>query len=110
MNGSLIDNFFCKLSTASLEATTGILINQFSDHLPYFLFLNLKSLVKENVSKRIKIQDTTPDAIAKFCNEIGNSQCLLDICTDLHHDPNKNYEILERVISNGHKNVCPLNM
>ena len=36
-NASLIDNFFCKLTETSLTAIPGILIDQLSDHHPYFL-------------------------------------------------------------------------
>ena len=36
-NGTLIDNFFCKLSKYTLESTAGILTKQFSDHQPYFV-------------------------------------------------------------------------
>ena len=51
------------------------------------------------------IQTNTPDALATFCNEIGNSQQLSNICIDLHHNPNSNYEILESVILNA-KDTC----
>ena len=39
LNGTLIDNLFCKLSQIMLQSTVGILIKQFSDHQPYFLFI-----------------------------------------------------------------------
>ncbi len=38
--GTLIDNFFCKLTENTLDTTSGVLINRFSDHQPYFIFLN----------------------------------------------------------------------
>ena len=40
-NGTLIDNLFCKLSETTFNSTAGILTKQFSDHQPYFLFLNI---------------------------------------------------------------------
>ena len=40
-NGTLIDNFFCKLSILyNLESPAGIFTKQFSDHQPYFMLLN----------------------------------------------------------------------
>ncbi len=39
-HGTLIDNFPCKLTKATLDTTWGILINELSDHQPYFTFLN----------------------------------------------------------------------
>ena len=53
-NGTLIDNFFCKLSKYTLESTAGILTKQFSDHQPYFMFLNITQAT-ESHTKFIKI-------------------------------------------------------
>ena len=39
-SASLIDNIFCKLTNFPLPSSSGILINQFSDHNPYFLVMN----------------------------------------------------------------------
>ena len=39
--GTLIDNFFCRISQSTLNASSGILIKQFSDHQPYFIFLDI---------------------------------------------------------------------
>ncbi len=38
--GTLIDNIFCKLNDTTLNPTAGILIDNFSDHQPYFICLN----------------------------------------------------------------------
>ena len=40
-NGTLIDNFFCKLCKSVLESIAGILTKRFSDHQPYFMMLNM---------------------------------------------------------------------
>ena len=40
-NCTLIDNIFCKFSQVTIKSIAGIFINQFSDHHPYFLFLDL---------------------------------------------------------------------
>ena len=37
---TLIDNFFCNLTRHILQSTAGILINTFSDHQPYFMFVD----------------------------------------------------------------------
>ena len=46
LNGTLIDNFICKISQATLNSTSGILIKQFSDHQPYFIFIDATPLNK----------------------------------------------------------------
>ncbi len=38
--GTLIDNFYSKLTDNTLDTTLGILIKNISDHQPYFTFLN----------------------------------------------------------------------
>ena len=42
--GALIDNYFSKLSTCTLNSTSGILITKISEHQPYFTFLNTVSI------------------------------------------------------------------
>ena len=39
-NGTLINNFVCKLSQSMLESTAGILIKKLSDHQPYLMLIN----------------------------------------------------------------------
>ena len=40
-NGTIIDNALCKLSDVSLNSTSGIFVDQFSDHMPHFISLDL---------------------------------------------------------------------
>ena len=47
LNGSIVDNILCKLSEVSLTSTSGIIIDQFSDHLPCFITLFYKSGLNE---------------------------------------------------------------
>ena len=57
-NCTLIDNIFCKLSQVTIKSIAGILINQFSDHHPYFLFLDL-SKHRNICPKTVKIYTKT---------------------------------------------------
>ena len=45
-NGTLIDNFFCKHSAATLNFAYGILLKKFLDHQPYVISLSLVSYDK----------------------------------------------------------------
>ena len=47
--GTLIDNFFCNLTKHIVQSTAGILIKTFSDHQPYFMFLD--TTLKEDLYK-----------------------------------------------------------
>ncbi len=57
-HGTLIDNLLCKLSEATLNTTSGILIKRLSDHQPYFALF-------ENIQHKIKKQN-----MLKFVNRI----------------------------------------
>ncbi len=48
-HGTLIDNFFCKLTEATLDTTARVLTKKLSDHQPYFIILN-----------NVKIRDHPP--------------------------------------------------
>ena len=96
-NGTLIDNFFCKLSTESLNSKSGILINQFSDLLPYFLLMNVK-ICKKTPARTINVYSNTPQAMNNFCEEIINSPALNGINQEEIRNPNDTYEISEKVI------------
>ena len=47
-SGSLIDNVFCRLTNNTLHASSGILLKQFSDHQPYFLFFQHHDKAENN--------------------------------------------------------------
>ena len=60
---TLIDNIFCKLSSASLQNKARILLDEISDHYPYFVSLNVSPnpnkpprLVKKRVNSDKAIQ------------------------------------------------------
>ena len=63
--GTLIDNFLCKLSEISLKSKSGILVDRFSDHQPYFMSINLRT-VNIIPHRYITINKQTPIAIQNF--------------------------------------------
>ena len=69
-NGSLIDNIFCKFLSSTSTATSGILINKLSDHLPCFIFLDI-SLFNPPNPKWMKINLQNKKAIQNIINEIS---------------------------------------
>ena len=65
---TLIDNIFCKLSPTTLQIKAEILLDEISDHYPYFIYLdvchNLNKLprhVKKRVNSAKAIQDMVTD-------------------------------------------------
>ena len=101
LNGTLIDNLFCKISELMLESTAGILIKQFSDHHPYFIFSD-NAPVQKCPPKLIKIHIffkhiifTKCSALDHYlryvcvhwwivCSGLWTCKCLLHIVTGSH--------------------------
>jgi len=88
LNGTLIDNLFCKSSELMLESTAGILIKQFSDHHPYFIFID-NAPVQKCPPKLIKIHIQNEKAMWNFASEITNSNIMEKLDNNSLSDPNK---------------------
>ncbi len=98
-HGTLIDNFFCKLTEATIDTISGILIKKFSDHQPYFILLNSIQL-KTDTPKFIRINQQDQESINKFHHEVLNSIPLINLNENPKNDPNINNNILHNVIQN----------
>ena len=105
-NGTLIDNFFCRLTNSMLGSKSGILINQFSDHHPYFISIN-KIKHKDPPPKTISVTKYTPYAINNFCTEIAQSNIIQKINTNPFANPNNSYEIIENIVSTAKEKHMP---
>ena len=80
-----------------LESTAGILIKQFSDHHPYFIFID-NAPVKKSPPKLIKIHIQNEIAMWNFASEITNSNVMEKLDKNSLSDPNKNYKIINEVL------------
>ena len=95
--GTLIDNFLCKLSDISLKSKSGILVDRISDHQPYFMSLNLRT-VNIIPHKYISINKRTPNAIQNFKEELSRSNIMELLDVNLESNPNNNYDVLHDLI------------
>ena len=91
-NGTLIDNFFCKLSDITLNSTSGILIKKFSDHQPYFI--HLKGIFRKQKPKYITKCTYNEQSIHNFTTDLSNLNIASKLNQDINADPNTNYNIL----------------
>ena len=106
-NGTLIDNFFCKISKSTLSAISGILIKKFSDHQPYFTFIN--TLKDTHLPpKFVTLNKHTPAAIATFYHEIQNANILDKIDRDPLSNPDTNYNVIEQIIDTARNKHLPV--
>ncbi len=96
-HGTLIDNFFCKLTETTLDTTSGILIKMFSDYQPYFTIpKNIN--YKDHKPQYIKIAKQDMESIQIFHDEIQNDLNHTNLNRHLDTDPNLNYNTLHEII------------
>ena len=96
-NGTLIDNFVCKLSKSTIDTVPVILFKTFSDHQPHFICINTISY-EAPPPKYIKVTTQSYEAISNFANEIINADILERLNKTSNADPNTNYNILHDCI------------
>jgi hypothetical protein len=96
-HGTLIDNFFVKISDNFSRTTSGIILNHISDHLPYFICLDYLNVAKDS-SKFIKVQ--TQNSIG-FKEYLRNVNILDSLDSNCKTDPNDNYNILGNILKVG---------
>ena len=106
LNGTLIDNLFCKISELMLESTAGILIKQFSSHHPYFIFID-NAPVQKFPPKLIKIHIQNEIAMWNFASEITNSNIMEKLDKNSLSDPNTNYKIITEVLGKANNKHMP---
>ena len=105
-NGTLIDNFLCKLTENSIDTIAGILIDKLSDHQPYFTILNNTS-PNDHTPRYIKIQNTNKESINNFNQALASSELLQSLNDSPTQDPNINYSILHKTIQTTKSTFLP---
>ncbi len=106
---TLIDNFLCKLTEATLDTTSEILIKKISDDQRYFIILkNINH--KDHEPKYIKIVKQDTESIQNFQNEIQNALEHENLDLDLGSDPNINYSILHEISQKAKQKYIPVKL
>ena len=95
--GTLIDNIYCKLSSKSINSSSGILISGLSDHLPYFLSINLCKN-REIHDKFIYTNRHSSDSFNKFKGAVAAAEILEKMNSDINENPNYNYDIIHNTL------------
>ena len=106
-SGTLIDNCFVKTTGAFRETTAGVLHNNISDHLPYFITLDY-SVNKQKYQKTTKIYSNSVEAKTKFKNEVSYICRNLNLDISPNADPNKNYDMLDDALKDSLDNNMPI--
>jgi hypothetical protein len=104
--GSLIDNFLCRISENSLNSTAGILMHKISDHQPIFVCLN--SLThKVKCPKYVNIVKKSEKDIENFRQFLQRELAQCKFCDNVATDPNINYDKLYEIMKLGMKTCMP---
>ena len=107
--GTLIDQIFCKLSGSVTTATSGILVNKISDHLPCFTCIDVLKQ-RQKIPKYVKICTKNNAAIQAFKTEVNNKIETTCFENNLLTDPNHNYNKLDNILQNAKKEHLPEKM
>lgn len=94
---TLIDNFFCKISSDYSTTTAGILTCNISDHQPYFITLDYLQKLGSR-PKTIDIEKRNPNFFNNLKTELQNMNLLSKINQEANSNPNENVEILQNCI------------
>ena len=106
-NGTLIDNCLVKISDNFSKSLAGILLQNLSDHSPYFIAID-NLITHPNSFKYIQISTKTDESVSKFKQYLGtvNYQNLFSSNPN-DTDPNQNYNKLNETITKGMSKFFP---
>ena len=93
---TLIDNFLCKFTSRFYDHSSGILLSDISNHLPYFICLN-SGVSRQNTSVLIEIKPSG-ESIDNFRKEIMDSNVAASLDQHPNADPDANYNIIHNTI------------
>ena len=105
-SATLIDNFLGRNSEKLTRAASGILIDTFSDHQPYFISIEGNHSYNKQ-PKYIKVSNQSPENIEKFKNELISADILGNIDQNPEADPQINYDTMSSIIEKNKDKFFP---
>ena len=105
---TIIDNMFCKLSPYTVTTCAGIILDQLSDHYPYFVSMDNLSTKKTTAPKRVKQTINNSEAMKNMLNYMESNDIYSKLNTNILEDPNRNYDILHDYIKKNERYIFPV--
>ena len=106
-SSTLIDNIYT--NNIDERESSGILLNQISDHQMVFTLIeNLSYVIR--VPKFIEIEKNDPRSIHNFVNELEELNIYGKLKTSVNSDPEENYDIMLQLLSTAKENHLPKKM
>jgi hypothetical protein len=97
--GTLIDNFFVKISENFSNTTSGILLDHVSDHQPYFITLDYLH-VPNTTCKRIKLVPSDILSFQSFKTDLQSNATMRKLNSVTTTEPNSSYQNLHNILKN----------
>ena len=104
---TLIDNFFCKLS--SLQTAAGIITTDISDHLPYCMSLKVP-IVKDQHPEYVYIKENSKRAVNNFKTNLTEQNIYDKLTPETNEDPNVNYNTMHDILTESMKKHFPIKL
>ena len=106
-NGTLIDNLFLKLTNNHLSYKAGILIQRISDHLPYFIALDILKPQYDTI-KSVKVTSKNSECKENFKLYLQRKNIMSLLDCDPSANPSTNYEKFHEIITKGLHECFPV--
>ena len=104
---TLIDQIFCKFSTATITSTAGILMSSISDNLPYFITINNIQSKIRMTPNLVQIRVNNESSVKQYCESVGQSRIIEQLDVNITANPNSNYNILDNILHELHEKHFP---
>ena len=85
---SLIDDVYCKLSSHTVKTSSGIILDELSDHYPYFVYVDNLASARVKPPRQAKQSINTVKAMENMLNDMKAVDIDKDLNKDLLADPN----------------------
>ena len=106
-NGSLIDQIYLRSLKSHINATSGIILSNISDHLPQFTSIEC-TYTLTNKSKYVQIRKFDDNAMENFKNCTSSRNIFSKLNNDLLYDPNPTSNIIEGELKHAHDTSFPV--
>ena len=104
---SLIDQIFSKFTDSTKHQISGILFGALSDHFACFTSINVFEKKDFTRPKWTRVYNQTKADIDNFCLELESSIRSTEFINILNHDPNENYDKIERLVCDARQKCMP---
>jgi len=96
--GTLIDNYYVKMSENSSKFTSGVITSQISDHLPYFLDIEHLQL-NNSKHKYIRVVSSGVNSYSEMKSDLNNEYYRNKMENVLSDSPNESYDNMDQILN-----------